>query len=237
MTIKRQHPSYPQQLPRRKCTAFFIGTALMVLPLPTLCAEEQRHQEAVEAGITSQKEPATPKLTPEQEQFLARFTPEVRAKLLTLPPAILSRMGSKEKASGRPAHKFEERFTARQVMQQLLSDYQSIGSALAMDNGTQAAENARHLIDHPSPVGHLYPYVSLDRITGENFGAIPAMYDAVFGNAGRLAQAADAGDLAKAAQLYGDIFQGCMACHRLFRGTPGLSPNLLPIAPAKESGN
>lgn len=176
--------------------------------------------------------PSSPVLSPAQEKFLGRFTPEVRARLLTLPPAILARMGAEDKPSGRPRHKFEERFTARQVMQQLLADYQSIGSALAMDNGLQAAENARRLIDHPSPVGHVYPYVPLERITAANFAALPAMYEAVFGNARRLAEAAEAGDLPRAGQLYGEILQGCIACHRVFRGTPGVSASLVPETPA-----
>jgi mono/diheme cytochrome c family protein len=215
--------------------ALLLPAALLVLATPLTTLAETGINEAPTAPAADAGPPAavTIFLTPAQERFLARFSPEARARLLTLPPAILARMGAESKPSGRPRHKFEERFTARQVMQQLLADYQSIGSALAMDNGPQAAENVRRLIDHPSPVGHVYPYVPLDRITAANFQALPAMYDAVFGNAERLARAAEAGDLGHAAQLYGDILEGCLACHRIFRGVPGISANLLPEAAMK----
>lgn len=202
---------------------------LALLPLLLTATLTLAHDEPTASAATT----AGP-LTPAQEHFLSRFTPEVRARLQALPPAVLARMGAAEEAptkpSGRPRHKFDERFTARQVMQQLLADYQAIGSALAMDNGAQAAENARRLIDHPSPVGHVYPYVPPERLTATNFQALPALREATFGTATRLAAAAEAGDLSRAAQLYGEVLQGCIACHRLFRGVPGVSASLLPTA-------
>ena len=36
--------------------------------------------------------------------------------------------------------------------------------------------------------------------------------------------------MAEAAMRVGEIASGCVACHQLFRGQPGISPLLLPAA-------
>ncbi|MCB1981312.1 MAG: cytochrome c, partial [Rhodoferax sp.] len=52
---------------------------------------------------------------------------------------------------------------------------------------------------------------------------LPAMEAAVEGGARQLADAAERGDMVAAAQHYGTITSGCVACHNHFRGQPGAS--------------
>ncbi|TNC93325.1 MAG: hypothetical protein FD119_4109, partial [Stygiobacter sp.] len=42
----------------------------------------------------------------------------------------------------------------------------------------------------------------------------------------RLAEAAEKGDMSKAATHMSDIMSGCVACHQKFRGIPGVTANL-----------
>jgi cytochrome c556 len=59
------------------------------------------------------------------------------------------------------------------------------------------------------------------------------MNEAVEGSALRLAEAAEAGDMPRAASYLSDIMTGCVACHQKFRAaTPGISANLI-TPPAK----
>jgi len=115
----------------------------------------------------------------------------------------------------------------RQVMHEILSEYQSIASALATDNAEQAAEAARRLANHRIPKGGLLPYFSLNQVTDNDLGVLPAMNDIVEGSALKLADAADAGDMPRAASYMSDIMTGCVACHQKFRGVPGISANLM----------
>lgn len=164
---------------------------------------------------------------PAQAAFIARFTPDVQARLRALPPLMLARM-VRTMGGGRAPGPEDQRYTLRQVMVQMLADYQAIGAALAMDNGPLAARNARRLVDHPAPVGYLFPYIGPERITAANFQALPAFLDGVFGEAERLAKDGEKGNLVQASQRYGDILKSCIACHAVFRGTPGVSPYLRP---------
>jgi hypothetical protein len=117
--------------------------------------------------------------------------------------------------------------TLRQVMHEILSEYQSIASALATDNAEQAAEAARRLANHRIPKGGLLPYFPLDKINNQDLSVLPAMNDIVEGSALKLADAADQGDLPRAASHMSDIMTGCVACHQKFRGVPGISANLM----------
>lgn len=166
---------------------------------------------------------AAPVLSERQQRLIGSYTPELKQRVLSLSPEILGRIGKSEKTEKSP---FEEQFTARQVMQQMLSDLQAIAASLAVDNGKMAAENARRLVNHPSPKGIVFPYVALDRINDANFSTLPTMYQATFGNAKRLAEAADEGNIPLAASYFGSVMSGCVACHQIFRGTPGVSNRL-----------
>jgi hypothetical protein len=169
-----------------------------------------------------------PALNEEQQRFLSQFTPELQTRILALAPERVAALG---KSSRSHRHPLDGQLTARQVMQQLLADYQAIGAALVVENGKQAAESARRLVDHPSPRGQVYPYIALEKVTEENIRQIPTMWQATFGKAQQLAAAAEKGDLQQAGALYGEIVVGCVTCHQLFRGTPGVSPRLVKSAP------
>jgi hypothetical protein len=116
-----------------------------------------------------------------------------------------------------------DKVTMRQVMTEVLSDYQSILAGIMTDNPEQAADSARRLANHRIPVGGLLPYLGMENINDEKLAVLAGFNDSVEGNALKLADAAEAGDMAKAASYLTPIGSGCIACHRVFRGQPGLS--------------
>jgi cytochrome c556 len=111
--------------------------------------------------------------------------------------------------------------TLVQVMHEILTDYQTIGAAIATDNGAMAADAARRLALHRLPRGGMLPYLPFDKVTNEGLSVLPAMEVAVEGNATKLAEAAEQGDMVGAANFYGAVTTGCVACHNHFRGQPG----------------
>jgi hypothetical protein len=159
----------------------------------------------------------------EMQNMMKAFTPEMRQKVMALSPQL---KGTIQKLhAGHPRRAKET--TLRQVMHEILSEYQSIASALATDNAEQAAEAARRLASHRIPKGGLLPYFPLDKVNDNDMSVLPAMNTIVEGSALKLADAADAGDMPKAASYMSDIMTGCVACHAKFRGVPGISANLM----------
>lgn len=151
------------------------------------------------------------------QQQMATMTPELAERARSLSPQI-------KQFLMKVALRHERRsdtLTLRQVMQELLADYQSVGAAIAVDNGPLAADAARRLAGHRLPRGGMLPYLPLDKVTNESLGVLPAMEIAVEGNAWKLVEAAEKSDMAGAAQAYGGITAGCVACHAHFRGQPG----------------
>lgn len=164
------------------------------------------------------------KMSPEDRQMILSYTPELQQKFLALSPELRTTLGEVHGSHTRHS----QFLTLRQVMQEILSEYQGIAAAVATDNAEQAADSARRLANHRIPVGGLLPYFPLDKINNESLAVLPAMNNAVEGAALRLAEAADKGDMAVAATGLGEIASGCVACHQFFRGQPGVSPLLLP---------
>lgn len=120
-------------------------------------------------------------------------------------------------------NRYSEKVTMRQVMTEVLSDFQSILAGVMTDNPEQTADSARRLANHRIPVGGLLPYLGMENISDERLAILEGFNDSVEGNALKLADAADAGDMATAASLIGPISSGCVACHGVFRSQPGLS--------------
>lgn len=116
--------------------------------------------------------------------------------------------------------------TLRQVMHEVLSDYQSISTGIMTDNAAQAADSARRLANHRLPKGGLLPYMKAEHINDAQLSILVPFNDSVEGNALRLAAAADKGNIAEAAQYLGKIAAGCVGCHQAFRGQPGTSSRL-----------
>ena len=120
-------------------------------------------------------------------------------------------------------NRYSQTVTMRQVMTEVLSDFQSILAGIMTDNPEQTADSARRLANHRIPVGGLLPYLGLENISDERLAVLDGFNTSVEGNALKLAAAAEAGDMATAASLVGPISSGCVACHAVFRTQPGVS--------------
>lgn len=176
------------------------------------------------SNLASAETPQTPPQMPvEMQQMMKTYSPELRQKVMTLSPELKATIQKLHAGHNRRA----KETNLRQVMHEILSEYQSIASALATDNAEQAAEAARRLANHRIPKGGLLAYFPLDKVNNNDLSVLPAMNDIVEGSALKLADAADQGDLPKAASYMSDILTGCVACHQKFRGVPGISANLM----------
>jgi hypothetical protein len=157
-----------------------------------------------------------------QQKYMSMMTPDVLEKAKALSPEIKQFLV--KVAANHSRH--SETLTMMQVMQEILADYQTVGSAIATDNGEQAADAARRIADHRLPRGGMLPYLPLDKVNTKDLSVLPAMEVAVEGSAKKLAAAAEKGDMAAAAEHYGTMTSGCVACHAHFRGQPGTTPRL-----------
>jgi hypothetical protein len=175
-------------------------------------------------------EPAKPAgVPPEMQQMMKVYTPEMRQKVMALSPELKATIVQLH--AGHPRRAKET--TLRQIMLEILSEYQTIAMAISMDNPEAASDAARRLAGHRIPKGGLLPYFPLNQVNDADLGVLPAMNTAVEGSALKLAEAADAGDMPRAASYLSDIMTGCVACHAKFRSaTPGVSANLI-TAPTK----
>ena len=120
-------------------------------------------------------------------------------------------------------NRYSDKATLRQVMLEVLQDYQGIVMGLMTDSSEMTADSARRLANHRIPVGGLLPYLGLENINDERLSLLESFNDTVEGNSIKLAKAADEGDMAKAANLLAPITSGCVACHGVFRSKPGVS--------------
>ena len=120
-------------------------------------------------------------------------------------------------------NRYSDKATLRQVMLEVLQEYQGIVMGLMTDSSEMVADSARRLANHRIPVGGLLPYLGLENINDERLSLLESFNDTVEGNAIKLAKAADEGDMAKAANLLAPITSGCVACHDVFRSKPGVS--------------
>lgn len=158
------------------------------------------------------------------QQMLSIMTPELRSKVQSLSPQSRQTMMRLQSLHDRRS----DTLTMVQVMQEILADYQRMAAAIATDNADMAIDAAHNLAHHRLPRGGLLPYMPLDKISNESVDALLGFQDMVEGNTLRLAEAAEEGNMAKAAGYLGQIAQGCVACHNHFRGQPGISPNVAP---------
>ncbi|MFK5984282.1 MAG: hypothetical protein QM479_02485 [Pseudomonadota bacterium] len=120
-------------------------------------------------------------------------------------------------------NRYSDKATLRQVMLEVLHDYQGMVMGIMTDSSEMAADSARRLANHRIPIGGLLPYLGLENITNERLSLLESFNNTVEGNSMKLAKAADAGDMAKAASLLAPITAGCVACHGVFRSKPGVS--------------
>ena len=156
------------------------------------------------------------------QQQISLMKPELQKKVKALSPATkksLLKILSQHSI-------YSERATLRQVMQEVLSDYQSMVAGVMTDNPEQASASALRIANHRIPVGGLLPYLGIENINDGKLAALEGFNDSVEGKARELAEAADNNDMATASSLVGEIASGCVGCHVIFRGQPGIS-NLL----------
>ena len=176
------------------------------------------------AAAAAQAEPgSTPDPQAAEKAQLMSYTPDLREKVKALSPQTKKMLKNVAALHNRPS----PTLTLRQVMQEVLSDYQSMIAGLAADNGAQAADSARRLANHRIPRGGLLPYFGLDKVNDTGLAPLQAFNDQVEGNSLKLAEAAEKGDMVKAAGYVGNITTGCVGCHQIFRGQPGVSPRLM----------
>ncbi len=163
------------------------------------------------------------------EAMAKQYTPELRQKLMALSPETKQMLMSFHAKHTRRS----DTLTLRQIMDEILTDYQTIVAGVATDNAEMAADAARRLANHRIPKGGLAAYFPLDKFTDEGLKPLEAMNTQVEGSALKLAEAAEKGDMLKAATLLSEIGTGCVACHQIYRGQPGVSPNLVTTQAAK----
>ncbi|MDD5405293.1 MAG: hypothetical protein PHZ14_12280 [Sulfuricella sp.] len=176
------------------------------------------------SGYASAEAPLAPAPMPvEMQQMMKVYSPELRQKVMALSPELKGTIQQLHAGHTRRA----KETNLRQIMHEILSEYQSIASSLATDNAEQAAESARRLANHRIPKGGLLAYFPLDKVNTADLSVLPTMNAAVEGSALKLAEAADKGDMSMAASYMSDIMTGCVACHQKFRGVPGVSANLM----------
>lgn len=170
------------------------------------------------AGAQAQGKPEDMKRGQElMQQQMMLMTPELAQKAQALSPEI-------KKFLMHVALRHERRsdtLTLVQVMQEIMAEHQMVGAAIATDNGPMAADAARRIALHRLPKGGMLPYLPIEKVTTESLSVLPSMEVAVEGNATKLAEAAEKGDMVAAARYYGDMTAGCVACHMHFRGQPG----------------
>lgn len=119
--------------------------------------------------------------------------------------------------------RYSDQATLRQVMLEVMADYQSMVMGIMTDSAEMTADSARRLANHRIPVGGLLPYLGMDNINDERLSVLDTFNTSVEGNANMLADAAAQGDMATAASLLGEISAGCVGCHAVFRTFPGKS--------------
>lgn len=164
-----------------------------------------------------------PAMIQKQKQAMKKqmqmMKPELRAKIKALKPEtrqMLFRIVSQHTRRSKEA-------TMRQVMQEILADYQRIVAAIVTDNKELAAESALSLANHRIPRGGMLPYLQHEHITDAKISSLASFNESVEGSAKKLAKAARAGDMGTASSYLSTIVSGCVGCHQVFRGVPGES--------------
>lgn len=194
----------------QKNTTRLIAAAVMAVVSISASAETPAPKEDM-AALQQLMQSQIGMMTPEMQKNVKGLSKENKSALIKIYSQHTRR---------------SDQVTLRQVMHEVLSDYHSITAGLLTDNAEQAAEAARRLANHRLPRGGLLPYLKLEQVNDQMVSALVPFNDSVEGNAIRLAEAADEGDLVKAASYLDKVTNGCISCHAVFRGVPGKTPFL-----------
>jgi cytochrome c556 len=174
------------------------------------------------AAVAAAAQPEPQNIQQIMQQQIKLMKPELQKKVKALSPVTKKSLMKILAQHSR----YSETATLRQVMTEVLTDYQSMVAGIMTENSEQAADSALRLANHRIPVGGLLPYLGMENISDERLAILSSFNDSVEGNAKKLAAAAESGDMALAASFLGPISTGCVACHAVFRSQPGRS-NLL----------
>jgi len=177
---------------------------------------------AIGFAQAQQSKPDMQKIKQLMGKQIQMMTPEYQKKVKGLAPQtkkLLMQIYSQHT-------RHTDRITLRHVMLEVLNDYNGMVAGIVTDNPVQAADSARRLANHRIPRGGLIPYLRIEDINDEKLSVLSSFNDSVEGNAKRLAQAADDGEMVKAASYLSDITAGCVGCHNVFRDIPGTTNNL-----------
>ena len=86
--------------------------------------------------------------------------------------------------------RYSDEATLRQVMLEVLADYQTMVMGIMTDSAEMTADSARRLANHRIPVGGLLPYLGMDNINDDRLAVLDTFNNSVEGNANKLADAA-----------------------------------------------
>ncbi len=175
-----------------------------------LCLSPLLHADSGMGALKERMQKQMKVMKPELRERIQSLSMDTRLSLMSL-MAMHSRMS--------------QQATMRQVMLEILHDYQGMVTGIMTESVELTADSARRLANHRIPKGGLLAYVGLDNITDEKLSTLESFNTVVEGGAKRIAEAAEAGDFATAATVLGEMAGGCVGCHRLFRESPpGKSP-------------
>lgn len=199
--------------------------AVMAFSTGSLSAAGNQGNPAKQAAANQQAQGGQSAL----EAMAKNYTPELRQKLMALSPETKKMLMGFHATHTRRS----DTLTLRQIMDEILADYQTVVAGVATDNAEMAADAARRLANHRIPKGGLAAYFPLEKFTDEGLKPLEAMNAQVEGSALKLAEAAEKGDMLTAASMLSEIGTGCVACHQIYRGQPGISPHLVTTQAAK----
>lgn len=152
-----------------------------------------------------------------------KFTAEFQEKLKALSPEKL-------KMFGKIDHKHKRKSNTaslRQVMYEVGLDMQCMVSGLFIENMEMVAECADRISHHRWPKGGIFAYAPLDLINDGTLDWLPTVNKQVEGGADKVAAAARAGDVFKAAEEVGKVITGCIGCHQVMFKNKGESPYIV----------
>lgn len=176
-------------------------------------------------GSVAQAQDQMANMPEQMKKQMMRMTPERRKLVLALSPETrktLFAMFSKHTRHSKNA-------TLRQVMHELQVDLQGVLTGILTDNGEMAADHARRMANHRIPSGGMIPYLPAEAVNDETLSSLTGFNQIIEGGAQELVGLAENGDIAGAADKISDIVGGCVACHAIFRGQPGVSANVMPM--------
>jgi len=164
---------------------------------------------AAESGMTALKE----RMQNQMKIMKPELKEKVQALSIDTKMSLMAIMAMHNRSSNQA--------TLRQVMLEVLHDYQGMVMGIMTESAEMTADSARRLANHRIPRGGLLAYIGLENISDEKLASLDGFNSAVEGGAKRIADAAEKGDFVTAGSILGEMATGCVNCHTMFRKFPG----------------